>query len=436
VQVALDPPALGVAELDDAGPGGADLLELGPDLGLEALVLDREAGGGGDRLDQLGLVVEGGVVDQGGDGVAVVAQDRDAAAAARRGQLDRPGRLVHVGLLAGQPVGELDRRVVEGAGQGLLEPVRGRGLLELDGEVADRRPVEPAAGQPGEKGEGPQHQRGQDGQVEGAVEPRRRGRQHRPEGLADAEQDQQDDRDLHHRGEPAPARRRRPAPAADHNPEQQPGQDHVPEVGDRHDRLAVGMLAAGAQQVRRALGAAQPLGVDQQELHERQGHRGRVVGHDEHPLQPGGGPAVGEDGDQVGQDRGRQRGRQQVQRVSGRRMDQSQSGQGVGQPDRDHQGAGVVVGPPRPGHQPDRDERPAHPDDGDHQVEQRSGRGVAGPRDQGEVHQPRGQGGQRERQAQPPHPIQPLPMTASTAAPDSSALGTNPLAPELSTRSP
>ena len=87
VQVALDPAALGVAELDDPGPGGADLLELGPDLGLEALVLDRQAGGGRDRLDQLGLVVQGGVVDQGGDGVAVVAQDGDAAPAAGRGQL-------------------------------------------------------------------------------------------------------------------------------------------------------------------------------------------------------------------------------------------------------------------------------------------------------------------------------------------------------------
>jgi hypothetical protein len=85
VQVPLDPATLGIAELDDPGPGGADLLELGPDLRLEALVLDRQAGGGGDRLDQLGLVVEGGVVDQGGDGVAVVAQDGDAAAAGRRG---------------------------------------------------------------------------------------------------------------------------------------------------------------------------------------------------------------------------------------------------------------------------------------------------------------------------------------------------------------
>jgi hypothetical protein len=116
VEVALDPAALGVAELHDPGPGGADLLELGPDLGLKALVLDRQAGGGGDRLDQLGLVVKGGVVDQSGDGVAVVAQDGDAAAAIRRGQLDRPGRPVDERLLVGQPVGELDRGVVEGAG--------------------------------------------------------------------------------------------------------------------------------------------------------------------------------------------------------------------------------------------------------------------------------------------------------------------------------
>src|SRR4029453_419699 len=85
VQVALDPAALGVAELDDAGPGGADLLELGPDLGLEALVLDRQAGGGGDRLDQLGLVVEGCVGGQGGDGCAGRGRGRGGAPAGAGG---------------------------------------------------------------------------------------------------------------------------------------------------------------------------------------------------------------------------------------------------------------------------------------------------------------------------------------------------------------
>ena len=121
-------------------------------------------------------------------------------------------------------------------------------------------------------------------------------------------------------------------------------------------------------------------------MHERQGHGGCVVGYDEHPLQLAGGPAVGEDGEEMGQDRGRQGGHQQVEGEPQRRLDQPQSGQGVGQPDRDHQGAGVVVGPPPPGDQSGRDERPAHADDGDHEINERPGRGVAGARDQGEVY--------------------------------------------------
>ena len=56
VEVALEPPALGVARLDDAGARSAQMLELRARFGLEALVLDREPGRRGDLLDQLGVV--------------------------------------------------------------------------------------------------------------------------------------------------------------------------------------------------------------------------------------------------------------------------------------------------------------------------------------------------------------------------------------------
>src|SRR5947199_5566064 len=80
MEVALDATALGVACLDDAGPGGAHLLELGAYLRGQPLVLDRETGDGGHRPDPSGiLLVDGRVVGQHREGLAVALETREAA---------------------------------------------------------------------------------------------------------------------------------------------------------------------------------------------------------------------------------------------------------------------------------------------------------------------------------------------------------------------
>ena len=53
VEVALDPPPLGVAGSDDPGPRRLDGIELDTELGLELLVLEGETGRSGDRGHQL-----------------------------------------------------------------------------------------------------------------------------------------------------------------------------------------------------------------------------------------------------------------------------------------------------------------------------------------------------------------------------------------------
>ena len=68
VEVALEPAALGVACLDDAGARRAEVLELGACFGLQALVLEREARRRRDFLDQLGVVEEVGSVEDQRDG--------------------------------------------------------------------------------------------------------------------------------------------------------------------------------------------------------------------------------------------------------------------------------------------------------------------------------------------------------------------------------
>jgi hypothetical protein len=208
VQIALHPAAFGDAERNDAGARGADLLELGADLGLQALVLDGHLSGRRDRADQPGIVVQGGVVEQRGHGHPVVAQDGDGAVVAGGRQLDRASGGVDEGVLVGEPVGELQGGVVQGVREGLLKPPGRQRLAELDGQVADGGAVQPGARQPGQEPQRPQHQQRDDRQVEPRLEHERRvGWQHRLEHLprhVDDDQHHPDQRDRSEAGRPRP----------------------------------------------------------------------------------------------------------------------------------------------------------------------------------------------------------------------------------------
>ena len=71
VQVALQAPALEHRDLDDPRARGLQLVEAGAQLGLQALVLQRQRGGGGDRAHEPGLVGQRGVVDDRADADAL-----------------------------------------------------------------------------------------------------------------------------------------------------------------------------------------------------------------------------------------------------------------------------------------------------------------------------------------------------------------------------
>ena len=59
--------ALRVRRLDDARARGPELVQAGPQLGLEPLVLEREPCGGADGVDELGVLAQRRVVDERGD---------------------------------------------------------------------------------------------------------------------------------------------------------------------------------------------------------------------------------------------------------------------------------------------------------------------------------------------------------------------------------
>ena len=90
VQVALQAPALLQADAEHPLARRAQLLDLRAQLGVEALVLERQRGGRADRVDVAPLLVEqDGVVHERGDAAAVALDLGHGAAGAVAGQLDR-----------------------------------------------------------------------------------------------------------------------------------------------------------------------------------------------------------------------------------------------------------------------------------------------------------------------------------------------------------
>ncbi len=152
VEVALEPFSLLLTGREDARTRAVELVEPGAELGLEPRVLERDPGRGGRRGEQLGLVVERGVVDQGRDALAVVVDQRRRAAVRVR-DLDRMSVKVGVAFEVGEPVGKGERRVAERPGQRTLECSGRRILGQLDHQVADRGARQPLPHEADEEGD-------------------------------------------------------------------------------------------------------------------------------------------------------------------------------------------------------------------------------------------------------------------------------------------
>jgi hypothetical protein len=123
MQVALDPPPLPVGGREDAGARFPHVVQRRLDLRDEALVLERDPGIGRGRVDQVLLIVERLVVDDGGDPPVAVGHLGHALPGPRRGQLDRPPFGVHpAATVQRDPVGEPKRGVVERLRQSVPQP--------------------------------------------------------------------------------------------------------------------------------------------------------------------------------------------------------------------------------------------------------------------------------------------------------------------------
>ena len=138
VEIPLEAPALLVAGPDDPGARLAQLEQLGAKLGLQPLVLERQAGGRAGRFEERRLIEEDRIVH---DGREILADERDRAVGADR-QLAaralprRPRRPLR------KPQRELEGRIADRSCERVARTARA-GAIELDDEIAD-----PAAGPP------------------------------------------------------------------------------------------------------------------------------------------------------------------------------------------------------------------------------------------------------------------------------------------------
>ena len=148
----LEVDAVAVHAEDEVGEG----IEQRPDarLGLgergeAALVLERERGGRGDRLDEQRVLLERAVVDERRHRLARRARPSSRAPrrAASGSSTGSPSRSANDSRL-GDPVGEAQRRVAERAGERLAQLARRVRLPQLEHELADALPGQAAADGP------------------------------------------------------------------------------------------------------------------------------------------------------------------------------------------------------------------------------------------------------------------------------------------------
>ena len=136
VEVALDPPPLGVGRGDDPGPRRPHLGELRAHLGRQALVLEHEPRRRAHGLHERRLVEQRRIVDERGDLLALRGHQRDRPVRALR-ELERSAGGVDVAAVV-EAVGDLERRVAERPREALAQAGR---LLrpQLDDEVGRLR---------------------------------------------------------------------------------------------------------------------------------------------------------------------------------------------------------------------------------------------------------------------------------------------------------
>ena len=158
VEVALEPPALGVAGRDDALARGLQLVEPGVGLGCSCSFSSAIAAAAETASTSSRVVVERGVVRQRGDGLAVALDGDDPPLARLRRQRDGVAPRVDVPA-ARRDAGDDEPGIAERARERRLE-VGAAHPAQAAHEIGEPRPGEPRAQQAGQEQRGDEAERG------------------------------------------------------------------------------------------------------------------------------------------------------------------------------------------------------------------------------------------------------------------------------------
>ncbi len=153
VEVPLEALSLRLLGFDHASARLRELLDPRAEVGLEACVLERDACGCGDRVEQLGLVSERRVVDESRDRGSLPFDERDRTHPVVWWERHRLAVEVGVAVEVGQPVREGERRIPERTRERLPEAARCRIGAEVEDELTDTGPQQARVEQPEQEDE-------------------------------------------------------------------------------------------------------------------------------------------------------------------------------------------------------------------------------------------------------------------------------------------
>ena len=306
VEIALQSLPLSLAGLDNSRARAAQFFDPRSQLDVQARVLERDPGSGGDRSQELRLILQRRIVQQRRHASAITLDQPHRPTPVRIRHLHRPAIVICIASELGQPIRQDQRRIPSARASASRRSAGARIRPQLEEELADTRAGETVMKDPDQEDDR-RHPEGHEGRppdlcharTAERVRGKKDGDHHQPERERVDEQSQ--------RAAQRPARRPAP-PSEDADSAETEGADRD-ELNMQHRQPPLELEATSNEVVRAEAAQRHPNDLEPD--------RGRVRRHDQGPLEPTSQPAARIRQENVQE----QHGRQKVERLADRERD-------------------------------------------------------------------------------------------------------------------